>query len=273
MSIPNWIGCRASHSRRYWWVIARTASLSVIAVALLGIAVATRNSYEQSGAGWKSSSIPGLVIDRMVAGFGNAAPGSRPSVEFRLRNVGGVPIRINKVVTQCSCETTHLTGTTIKPGATDVLRVQVALPQDAGLAVRKRVWIFCSIPGSPALKAPLGLEVFGTVGTAPPIIAFPDRLVFVGAVAGGQVVGTVYLQGQRRILRHLPPTVVITADKPAKIRIPGDVAQAPTGYRRLKVRWLLPGSPWRGWLKNSVIIKTEGSEIKVATLAIIGKRQ
>ena len=94
--------------------------------------------------------------------FGRAFPNQRLRKEFRLRNVGGRELVIEKVSTTCGCTVAEGYDRTVPPGGSTPLVVSLETRQSSG-RIEKRVAIRSNDPETPILE----IAVAATVVPAP----------------------------------------------------------------------------------------------------------
>jgi hypothetical protein len=104
-------------------------SLAALAalVALLGAAAPPARPQERAAA-------PHLVVEPASFDFGKVRPAQRVAKEFRLRNGGSVPLRIESVTSTCQCTVAPLDQAhrNLAPGESTPLRVTMTTTAEPG---------------------------------------------------------------------------------------------------------------------------------------------
>ena len=114
---------------------------------------------------------PRLVPDAPHHDFGQLAPGTRATHRFLLRNAGGAPLTIAKVVATCGCTSSVVGKTLLAPGERTGLDVTFDTTGLRGPA-QKSVQVLSDDPASPSLVLTFQAEVL------PEVLAATDRVLF-----------------------------------------------------------------------------------------------
>ena len=136
-------------------MIATTRLAPVLGLALLVSAsgASTTASEEVKG--------PRIAVDPAAFDFGKALQNKTLHKDFVLRNLGAADLEISRVSTTCGCTAALADSTTIKPGASTTLRVDLQTRTYTG-KVERRILIESNDP-----KSPLELKVQTTVVAGP----------------------------------------------------------------------------------------------------------
>jgi hypothetical protein len=136
-------------------MIGMTRLAPVLGLALLvSVAGASTTNAEEAKA-------PRIAVDPAAFDFGKALQNKTLHKDFVLRNLGATDLEISRVSTTCGCTAALADSTTIKPGASTTLRVDLQTRTYTG-KVERRILI-----ESNDAKSPLELKVQATVVAAP----------------------------------------------------------------------------------------------------------
>jgi hypothetical protein len=116
---------------------------------------------------------PRLVPDRLSHDFGQLAPGTRATHRFLLRNAGGAPLTIAKVVPSCGCTSSVVGKTLLAPGESTALDVTFDTTGLRGPA-QKSVQVLSDDPANPSLALAFQAEVLAEVLAATDLVRFQD---------------------------------------------------------------------------------------------------
>jgi hypothetical protein len=116
---------------------------------------------------------PILVPDKPEHDFGIVAQNQKLDAQFTLKNIGTVPVRINKPIADCGCYAATVEANEVAPGG----EVKVSIKFDTGVwsgPLAKKLRIQSSDPGRPDLTLPLKMDIVAGVVLDPGRIVFGD---------------------------------------------------------------------------------------------------
>lgn len=113
-----------------------------------------------------------LAVEPPIVKFGTVAPGTKHPARFTLRNLGSVPLTIERAAPSCKCtDISDIVGKVIEPGATLELTAALQVPKSPG---EKDAKVMISVAGYPGMVlAQMVAEVTQPVRCAP---AYVDAL-------------------------------------------------------------------------------------------------
>lgn len=130
---------------------------ALVLAGLFCVTIVARNVLEAYGPPWWR---PQLHCDPSLLDLGTVAGGSEVPFSFVVRNAGGRPLTIRRVVAECGCTTTSddLAGQQLPPGESVVLR---GLLHTRGLSgeVTKAIWLQSDDPQRPVVRLTLAARI------------------------------------------------------------------------------------------------------------------
>jgi hypothetical protein len=109
---------------------------------------------------------PRIVIEPAGFDFGRLRPGGSVEKEFLVRNHGTALLTIQSLVTSCGCTAAVSDSTSVKPGATTVVRVRLVALDEAG-PLRKSVLVKSNDPAQPTIELKIEAVVTGKPSPRP----------------------------------------------------------------------------------------------------------
>jgi hypothetical protein len=101
---------------------------------------------------------PRIRVEPEGFDFGRVRPRSTLRKEFRLLNLGEAPLRISGVSKSCGCTRAVVGETTLEPGASTTLNVEVETRTSRG-PIEQRVLVRSNDPDTPLLEVKLQATV------------------------------------------------------------------------------------------------------------------
>jgi hypothetical protein len=144
---------------------------------------------------------PRLVCETTKFDLGTIAPGNRGEHSFLLRNSGGRPLKIDSVLSSCTCTSAVVSEEMIPAGHTATLKVVLRIPENATRAVA-RIVVNSNDPVSPATEFLLNAD-------PNPVFAVSPSGIDIGRVEYGRAAGRV---GELMILCADPDALDLQLD-------------------------------------------------------------
>lgn len=139
--------------------------LQIVSLAMLTLGARAAPPLELSvqsrptAAAPRAEGAPVVEIDSLVFDFGAVRPKEVRSHTFKVRNAGGVPLRIYATVTSCKCLSAKMSDEVIEPGASATLSVVWRGTEDAQRNYRQTIRMATNDP----LHEIIELRVIGDV--------------------------------------------------------------------------------------------------------------
>ena len=127
----------------------RFVLLAGVAAAVLG-AAGTAAPQDVTG--------PRVRVEPEAFDFGKVKPGRTLRKDFRLRNIGDRDLVIERISKSCRCTRAETDTSTLTPGASTALRVEIQTPASPG-EVELRVLVRSNDPETPSLEVLLRATV------------------------------------------------------------------------------------------------------------------
>ena len=109
---------------------------------------------------------PRIAFEKISHNFGNVGMNTNHLCEFRFKNIGDAPLKINEVARVCGCTPFELKEREYAPGEIGTLRVQYYAESDLGSAT-KQLFISSNDPRNPKVTLTLQARVITKVNYEP----------------------------------------------------------------------------------------------------------
>jgi hypothetical protein len=110
---------------------------------------------------------PRIVIEPSRFDFGTLRPGGAVQKEFLVHNHGRAELLIESLVSTCGCTAALTDSTTVKPGASTVLRLTLTAPDEPG-RLEKSLLVKSNDPAHRTVEVKVEAVVVGKASPAAP---------------------------------------------------------------------------------------------------------
>ena len=219
-------------------------------VAVLGLCLLVPAS-----SAWADDAGPRLVVDGPVFDFGSVDRGTPVEHVFRVKNPGGIMLRIEHVKSSCGCTVAAASGD-VSPGGEGQITVRLDTARLAGRTA-KTVTVYTNDPTAPTM----GITLTGQV--VADIVVTPTPL-YLGKVRRGDVV--------RRELRIVPgrpgPAPEVTRVQSGNPSIHAKLEAIPEGGQRIVVE--LARDVPLGRVNGQLVLTTTSATEPEITVPVFG---